>query len=40
MLDGGVDWPPSPVQAAFRSAVHGEAELAVVETALAALWRR
>ncbi len=40
MLEGGVYLPPSPFEAAFSSAVHGEPELAVVEAALASLWRR
>jgi glutamate-1-semialdehyde 2,1-aminomutase len=40
MLDGGVYLPPSAFEAAFTSAVHGEAELAVVEAALAAAWPR
>jgi glutamate-1-semialdehyde 2,1-aminomutase len=40
MLDGGVYLPPSAFEAAFTSAVHGEAELAVVEAALATAWPR
>jgi glutamate-1-semialdehyde 2,1-aminomutase len=40
MLEGGVYLPPSPFEAAFSSAVHGEPELGAVETALAAVWRR
>jgi glutamate-1-semialdehyde 2,1-aminomutase len=40
MLEGGVYLPPSAFEAAFTSAAHGEAELAVVETALAAAWPR
>jgi glutamate-1-semialdehyde 2,1-aminomutase len=40
MLEGGVYFPPSPFEAAFTSAVHGDSELAAVEAALAALWRR
>jgi len=40
MLEGGIYLPPSPFEAAFSSAAHGEAELAAVEAALASLWRR
>jgi glutamate-1-semialdehyde 2,1-aminomutase len=40
MLEGGVYLPPSAFEAAFTSAVHGDVELAVIETALAATWRR
>ena len=40
MLEAGVYFPPSPFEAAFSSAVHGEPELAAVEAALATLWRR
>ncbi len=40
MLEGGVYLPPSAFEAAFTSAVHGEAELATVEAALAAAWQR
>jgi glutamate-1-semialdehyde 2,1-aminomutase len=40
MLDGGVYLPPSAFEAGFTSAVHGEAELAAVETALTSIWRR
>jgi glutamate-1-semialdehyde 2,1-aminomutase len=40
MLEGGVYLPPSAFEAAFTSAAHGEAELAVVETALTAAWPR
>jgi glutamate-1-semialdehyde 2,1-aminomutase len=40
MLDGGVYLPPSAFEAAFTSAIHGEAELTAVEAALAATWRR
>ena len=36
----GVYLPPSAFEAAFTSAVHGEAELATVEAALAAAWQR
>jgi glutamate-1-semialdehyde 2,1-aminomutase len=39
MLDGGVYLPPSAFEASFTSAVHGEAELAAIEAALAT-WRR
>jgi glutamate-1-semialdehyde 2,1-aminomutase len=40
MLEGGVYLAPSAFEAAFTSAVHGEAELAAIETALASTWRR
>ncbi|MGH7528329.1 MAG: glutamate-1-semialdehyde 2,1-aminomutase [Gemmatimonadales bacterium] len=40
MLDGGVYLPPSAFEAAFTSAVHGDAELAAVESALASAWPR
>lgn len=40
MLDGGVYLPPSAFEAAFTSSVHGEAELELLETALAAAWQR
>jgi glutamate-1-semialdehyde 2,1-aminomutase len=40
MLDAGVYLPPSAFEAAFTSAVHGEAEMAAVEAALASSWRR
>jgi glutamate-1-semialdehyde 2,1-aminomutase len=40
MLDAGVYLPPSAFEAAFTSAVHGDAELAVIETALTAAWPR
>ncbi len=39
LLEGGVYLPPSAFEAAFSSAVHGEAELAEIEAALSA-WRR
>ncbi|MBA3319140.1 MAG: glutamate-1-semialdehyde 2,1-aminomutase [Gemmatimonadales bacterium] len=39
MLDGGVYLPPSAFEAAFTSAIHGEAELAAVEAALTSTWR-
>ncbi|HEX2219596.1 MAG TPA: glutamate-1-semialdehyde 2,1-aminomutase [Gemmatimonadales bacterium] len=40
LLEGGVYLPPSAFEAAFTSAVHGEPELAAIETALASAWRR
>jgi len=40
MLDGGVYLPPSAFEAGFTSAIHGESELAAVETALTSTWRR
>jgi glutamate-1-semialdehyde 2,1-aminomutase len=40
MLEGGVYLAPSAFEAAFTSAVHGEAELAAVETALGSAWAR
>jgi glutamate-1-semialdehyde 2,1-aminomutase len=40
MLEGGVYLPPSAFEAAFTSAVHGDAELAAIEAALASTWRR
>ncbi|MBA3894260.1 MAG: glutamate-1-semialdehyde 2,1-aminomutase [Gemmatimonadales bacterium] len=40
MLEGGVYLPPSAFEAAFTSAVHGEAEMAAVEAALTSTWRR
>ena len=40
MLEGGVYLPPSAFEAAFTSAVHGDAELATIEAALASTWRR
>jgi glutamate-1-semialdehyde 2,1-aminomutase len=40
MLEGGVYLPPSAFEAAFTSALHDATELAAVETALAAVWRR
>jgi glutamate-1-semialdehyde 2,1-aminomutase len=40
LLEGGVYLPPSAFEAAFTSAVHGEAELEVLASALAATWRR
>jgi glutamate-1-semialdehyde 2,1-aminomutase len=40
MLEGGVYLPPSPYEAAFTSAVHGEAELELLDHALGAAWQR
>jgi glutamate-1-semialdehyde 2,1-aminomutase len=40
MLDGGVYLPASAFEAAFTSTMHGEAELAAIEAALASAWRR
>jgi glutamate-1-semialdehyde 2,1-aminomutase len=40
MLEGGVYLPPSAFEASFTSAVHGDAELAVLETALSSAWAR
>jgi glutamate-1-semialdehyde 2,1-aminomutase len=40
MLDAGVYFPPSAFEAGFTSAIHGEAEMAAVEAALASTWRR
>jgi glutamate-1-semialdehyde 2,1-aminomutase len=40
MLEGGVYLAPSAFEAAFTSAVHGEAELAAVESALGSAWAR
>jgi glutamate-1-semialdehyde 2,1-aminomutase len=40
MLEAGVYLPPSPFEAAFASTVHGEPELDILETALAAAWPR
>ena len=40
MLEGGVYLPPSAFEAAFTSVVHGDAELAAIEAALASTWRR
>jgi glutamate-1-semialdehyde 2,1-aminomutase len=40
MLEGGIYLPPSPYEAAFASAVHGEAELELLESALGAAWPR
>ncbi|MBA3495513.1 MAG: glutamate-1-semialdehyde 2,1-aminomutase [Gemmatimonadales bacterium] len=38
MLDAGVYLAPSPFEAAFTSAVHGDAELAEFESALGSAW--
>jgi glutamate-1-semialdehyde 2,1-aminomutase len=40
LLDAGVYLPPSAFEAAFSSAVHGEAELDVLEAALGAAWQQ
>ncbi len=40
MLEGGVYLAPSAFEAAFTSAVHGDAELSAIEAALASTWRR
>jgi len=40
MLEGGVYLAPSAFEAAFTSAVHGEAELAAFEAALGSVWAR
>ncbi len=40
MLEGGVYLAPSAFEAAFTSAVHGDAELAAFESALGAAWVR
>ena len=40
MLSGGVYLPPSAFEAAFTSAVHGDAELEILSSALASAWRR
>ena len=40
MLEAGVYLPPSAFEAAFTSAVHGDAELTAIEAALASAWRR
>jgi glutamate-1-semialdehyde 2,1-aminomutase len=40
LLEAGVSLPPSAFEAAFTSAVHGEAELAAFEAALTSAWRR
>ena len=40
MLDAGVYLAPSAFEAAFTSTVHGAAELATLEAALASAWPR
>jgi glutamate-1-semialdehyde 2,1-aminomutase len=40
MLEAGVYLPPSAFEAAFSSAVHGEAELEAFEAALGSAWQR
>jgi len=40
MLEAGVYLPPSAFEAAFSSAVHGPAELELLETALGSAWQR
>jgi glutamate-1-semialdehyde 2,1-aminomutase len=40
LLEGGIYLPPSAFEAAFASAVHGEAELELLRNALAGAWRR
>ncbi len=40
LLDAGVYLPPSAFEAAFSSAVHGDAELEALEAALGAAWQR
>ena len=40
MLEGGIYLPASAFEAAFTSAVHGEAELELLRSALAAAWQR
>jgi glutamate-1-semialdehyde 2,1-aminomutase len=40
MLDGGIYFPPSAFEAAFTSAVHGQDELDLLESALATAWAR
>jgi glutamate-1-semialdehyde 2,1-aminomutase len=40
MLEGGVYLPPSAFEASFTSAVHGDVELAALETALGSAWAR
>ena len=40
MLEAGVYLPPSAFEAGFSSAVHGEAELEALETALGSAWQR
>lgn len=40
MLEGGIYLPPSAFEAAFTSAVHGQAELEALEAALESAWPR
>jgi glutamate-1-semialdehyde 2,1-aminomutase len=40
MLDAGIYLPPSPYEAAFTSATHGERELGLLESALETAWPR
>jgi glutamate-1-semialdehyde 2,1-aminomutase len=40
LLDAGVYLPPSAFEAAFASAVHGDAELDVLDAALGAAWQQ
>jgi glutamate-1-semialdehyde aminotransferase len=40
MLDSGIYLPPSPYEAAFASAVHGDRELELLDGALGAAWPR
>lgn len=40
LLEAGIYPPPSPYEAAFSSAVHGERELDLLESALEAAWPR
>ena len=40
MLESGVYLAPSAFEAAFTSAVHGDAELAAFEAALSSAWAR
>jgi glutamate-1-semialdehyde 2,1-aminomutase len=40
MLDAGIYLPASPYEAAFSSAVHGEHELELLESALDTAWLR
>jgi glutamate-1-semialdehyde aminotransferase len=40
MLQAGIYLPASAFEAAFTSAVHSEAELDVLESALGTVWQR
>ena len=40
LLEGGIYMPPSAFESAFSSAVHGDAELEVLEAAVGAAWLR